>query len=159
MRRFLSTALVLAWGLWFGSIVMVFVAVTSLFSTFADQRTVAGTAAAGVFRRFEVLQLVAGGVTLLAAIILRSRARTRRPAVLPALVILSILVALTSAFVITPRIDKLRRADSSTSEQFKTLHGVSSSLYSAQAALLLATGLLLPGFLKRTETSAATAPV
>jgi hypothetical protein len=159
MHRLLSTVLVLAWGLWFGAIVMVFVTVTSLFATFAEQRATAGAAAAGVFRRFDVLQLVAGTLALLASIGLRSRARTRRPVALPVTVILAALVALASALLVTPRIDALRRAgEPSSSEQFRRLHGTSSALYTTQAVLLLTGGLLLPGYLKRTDTSATTAP-
>ena len=158
MHRFLSAVLVLAWGLWFGAIGMVFLTVTSLFATFADQRAVAGAAAAGVFRRFEILQLVAGGVAFVAALTLRWRA-ARRPFVLPALLLFSVILAMSSAFVITPKIDALRRAgEPSSSAEFKSLHGTSSALYLTQAILLLTTGLFLPGFLKRTEISPATAP-
>ena len=159
MHRLLSTVLLLAWGLWFGAIVMVFVTVTSLFSTFADQRPLAGAAAAGVFRRFEVLQVIAAVVALAAALALWSRARrTNRPGVLLLAVLAATMGALASATVITPRIEALRRAGvPSESEQFKSLHRTSSTLYTIQAGLLLTTGLFLPGFLKRTDTAVATA--
>ena len=160
MHRVLSTLLGLAWGLWFGAIMMVFLAVTSLFTTFADQRAVAGAAAAGIFRRFEVLQVAAGGVALLATIVLWLRAsRARRTRTFLMAVVIAAAGAIVSATVITPQIDALRRAgEPSSSARFKSLHRKASTVYSIQAALLLTTGLLLPGFLKRTETSAATAP-
>jgi hypothetical protein len=160
MHRSLSTVLVLAWGLWFGAIVMVFIAVISLFATFADQRGVAGAAAAGIFRRFEALQVVAACAALAAALTLYFRAPQagRRP-VVPMAIFVATVGALASATSLTPQIEALRRAGvASTSEQFKSLHRRSSTLYAGQAALLLATGLFLPGFLKRTDTSAATAP-
>ena len=160
MHRLLSTVLLLAWGLWFGAIVMVFVAVTSLFTTFEDQRAVAGAAAAGIFRRFEVLQVIAAGVALLATIALWLRAsRAKGTRVILMAVVIATAGAITSATVITPQIDALRRAgEPSSSARFKSLHRKSSTLYTIQAGWLLTTGLLLPGFLRRTETSAATAP-
>jgi hypothetical protein len=145
MQRLLSTLVVLAWGLWFGAIVMVFVTVSALFATFADQRPIAGIAAAGVFRRFEVLQLSAAVLGLIGAAGWRftggrSRART---AVL-ALLVTSTVGACVSRFALTPRIDDLRLAGKSGSDEFKKLHGISSSVYSTQAVLLLAAGLILP---------------
>jgi hypothetical protein len=161
MRRLLSTILLLAWGLWFGAIVMVFVTVTSLFSTFADQRQVAGAAAAGVFKRFEVFELVVAPVALLATLILRGLTAGRRSATFVAL-LLALATAGTSAshFYLTPRIDELRRQGvPSSSEQFKSLHGQSSMVYASQAVVLLAAGLLLPGAIStRRGTAAATAP-
>ena len=157
MHRTLSVIVLLAWGLWFGAIVMVFVAVTSLFATFADQRSIAGLAAAGVFRRFEVLELGAATAALVAAILLRSSARRRVATVVIVLLLAAALGALYSGFVLTPEINRLR--GESTSDHFRSLHQLSSAIYVAQACLLLATGLLLPSFLTRTDTSAATPPV
>ena len=153
MHRLLSTALLLAWGLWFGAIVMVFVTVTSLFATFADQRQVAGAAAAGVFRRFEALELLAAPVALLAAVLLRRRAAVFLAShVLIALLSLATLGAISSRFLITPRIDELRRQGvPATSPQFKTLHRTASGAYSAQAVFLLAAGTLIPDVIGRSR--------
>ena len=161
MHRLLSTVVLLAWGLWFGAIVMVFVTVTSLFTTFADQRQVAGAAAAGVFKRFELFELVVAPAGLLAALLLRGRSAGRRSATLvAALLALAAVGASASHFYLTPRIDELRRQGvPSSSEQFKALHGQSSMVYASQAALLLGAGLLLPGIIApRRETTEATAP-
>jgi hypothetical protein len=161
MHRLLSTIVVLAWGLWFGAIVMVFVTVTSLFSTFADQRQIAGAAAAGVFRRFEVFELILAPVGLLAALLLRRWAANRSFAtVVAAFLALAAVGACASHFYLTPRIDELRRQGvPSSSEQFKSLHGQSSMVYASQAVVLLAAGLLLPGAIStRRGTSSATAP-
>lgn len=156
MHRLLSTFVVLAWGLWFGAIVMVFVAVTSLFTTFADQTAVAGKAAAGIFRRFEVVQLGAAAVALVAAIALRTRARGARVAMgLVGLLLLAAIGAIASTFVLTPRIDALRKQGvPSTSAEFKSLHRASSAVYSSQALLLLAAGVLLPGAMGRSRADA-----
>jgi hypothetical protein len=161
MHRLLSTIVVLAWGLWFGAIVMVVVTVTSLFSTFADQRQVAGAAAAGVFRRFEVFELLLAPVGFLAALLLRGRSAARWSAtLLAALLGLAAVGASASHFYLTPRIDDLRRQGvPSSSEQFKSLHGQSSMVYASQAFVLLAAGLLLPATIAtRRGTGSATAP-
>ena len=146
MHRLLSTLLVLAWGVWFGAIVMVFVTVTSLFRTFADERTVAGVAAAGVFRSFEMLELVAAPIALVAAIALRRRATGfGASALLVSLLSLTTLGALTARFLITPRIEALRREGvPSSSEQFKILHRSATGVYTSQAFILLGAGLVLP---------------
>lgn len=156
MQRLLSTLVVLAWGLWFGAIVMVFVAVTSLFATFADQRPVAGAAAAGVFRRFEVVQLGAAAIAVIGAIALRARGRGTRAATgLLGLFLLAMIGAVASTFVLTPRIDALRNQGvPSTSAEFKSLHRTSSAVYSSQAVLLLAAGVLLPGVIGRAQADA-----
>jgi hypothetical protein len=157
MQRLLSTILLLAWGLWFGAIVMVFVTVTSLFATFADQRAVAGAAAAGVFRRFEVLQLFAGGVALLSVIVLKARQPRAKPVTaLTALLTLVALGAVASTLLLTPRIDDLRRQGvPSSSDQFKALHRASSLVYTSQAVVLLAAGLVLPSAIAAPRTEPA----
>lgn len=156
MHRLLSTFVVLAWGLWFGAIVMVFVAVTSLFTTFADQTTVAGKAAAGIFRRFEVVQLGAAAVAVVGAVALRVRGRGTWAATgLVGLLSLATVGAIASTFVLTPRIDALRKQGvPSASADFKSLHRTSSAVYSSQAVLLLAAGVLLPGVIVRSRADA-----
>ena len=147
MHRLLTTVVLLAWGLWFGAIVMVFVTVTSLFSTFPEDRRTAGAAAAGVFRRFEAMELVVAPVALLGAILLRGRSSHPRSATLAAaLLAVAAVGASASHFYLTPRIDRLRgEGVPSTSPEFRSLHRASSAVYSSQAVALLAAGLLLPG--------------
>ena len=156
MHRLLSTVVVLAWGLWFGAIVMVFVTVTSLFSTFADQRQVAGAAAAGVFKRFEALELGAAAVALIAAVLVRRHVPTRAAITVISLLLAAALGAAYTGVVLTPELDSLRNSGPGTdSDRFRSLHGLSSAIYLVQAFLLLATGLFLPACLTRTDTSAA----
>ena len=158
MRRFLSTVLLLAWGLWFGAIVMVFITATSLFSTFPEKAT-AGAGAAGVFKQFEKLELGAAAAGLVAAVLLRSRLRNRTTIFVLLLLLAAGLGAAYTAFVLTPEIETLRSSGTGTdSDHFRSLHGLASAVYVVQALLLLATGLLLPGCLARSDTSAATVP-
>jgi hypothetical protein len=145
MRRLLSTVVVLAWGLWFGGIVMVFVAVTSLFRTFHDQRPLAGAAAAGVFTRFEAMQLGVAAVAVLAALGLWASARSRARVAAATLLAVAAVGALASSFAFTPRVqDMRRRGIPSTSEEFRTAHRASSIIYVLQTGVLLSAGLFLP---------------
>ena len=148
MRRLASLSaavLTLAWGLWFGGIVMVFIAVTSLFRTFAPDRTLAGTAAAGVFRRFEAYQLALGAVAIVAAVAWRAadRAARGRKAVLIALLLLAAVAAVASTFVVSRRIEALRQTHLTGTPEFSRLHGTSMMVYTSEAAVLLVAGLVL----------------
>lgn len=145
--RLLPVVVTLAWGLWFGGVVMVFLAVTSLFETFAPDRALAGTAAAGVFRRFEFYQLFLAAVAVVGSAVWRGFAPQgpRRPTILLVLLALAAGTALTSTFAVSSRIERLREQRLTDTPQFRRLHGVSMSVYTGQAALLLAAGLVLPG--------------
>jgi hypothetical protein len=145
--RLVPVVLVLAWGVWFGAIVMVFVTVTSLFETFADQKHLAGAAAAGVFRRFDWLHLIAAAVAVLANgawLNLGDTGSGRRTALVVAFALATGL-AVTSTLAISPRIDNLRQNGLVDTPEFRKLHGISMGLYSAEAVSLLVAGLLLPG--------------
>ena len=148
--RLLSVVLTLAWGLWFGGLVTLFIAVTSLFNTFAPDRSLAGTAAAGVFRRFELYQFALAAVAVIAAVALRAAAgggttAGRRRTVVLSTVVLAAGLSLVSTFVVTARIDVMRRARQTETPEFARLHGISMTVYLAEAVLLLAAGLALPG--------------
>jgi len=147
LLRFLPGVLTLAWGLWFGGIMMLFLAVTSLFDTFDPDKALAGTAAAGIFRRFEFHQLVLAAVAVGAATVLRvsSAGGARRLTVLLVLLALAAGTALVSTLAVSSRIEGLRRDRLTDTPQFRRLHGLSMAVYTAEAALLLAAGLALPG--------------
>jgi hypothetical protein len=139
--------LVLAWGLWCGGIVMVFIAVTSIFSTFAPDRTVAGTAAAGVFRRFETYQLVLAAVAVVSAALLwrkSDRPGAGARAGLLALLVLAGVLALASTFAVSRRIHALRIQGLTQTDEFRRLHGISMAVYATEAVVLLVAGVMLP---------------
>ena len=140
MRRFFAILVSLAWGLWFGGLVLLFLAVQSLFVTFADRHDLAGAAASGIFRRCNVYQLVLAGVALATTPIGRAgRARTA----LLALFSCAAAGALVVAFVLTPRIEAMRGTDLVHSAQFRQLHGLSMLVYSLEVLLLLFAGILM----------------
>jgi hypothetical protein len=69
---------------------------------------------------------------------------------------LAALGALSSTFLLTPRIDDLRRQGvASSSDQFKALHRSSSLVYTSQAVVLFAAGLILPSVIARPRTDLA----
>ena len=145
--RLLPVVLTLAWGLWFGGIITLFLAVTSLFDTFAPDRALAGTAAAGVFHRFEFYQLVLAAVAVAAAAGLRA---TRPPVpgrrtLLLVLLALAAGTALVSTLLVSSRIHRLREARMTDTPQFRRLHGMSMTVYLAESLFLLGAGLALPG--------------
>jgi len=159
--RVLPVVVVLAWGLWFGATVMVFVTVTSLFETFGDRKHLAGAAAADVFRRFGWLHLIAAGAAVLANGAWLWLDGHRRRTALAVPLALAAGLAVTSTLAISPRIDNLRQNALVDTPEFRKLHGISMALYSAEAASLLVAGLLMPGaigfagsvvFLPRTDS-------
>src|ERR1700722_12885738 len=65
MRRFLSILVSITTSLWLGGLVMMFIAVPTLFQTFAAARPMAGAAAAGIFHAFERYQLILAAIGLI----------------------------------------------------------------------------------------------
>jgi hypothetical protein len=147
----IATLVCLAWALWFGGAVMVFVTVGSLFSTFAPDKVTAGTAAAGVFRTWERYQLVLAAVALVLTVAWRAlHGAPKLKTVLFACFAVATLLGVYSTLRVTPRIDELRRSGlTMTDVRFRRLHGTSNMLYAAGAAALLGAGLLLPETIRR----------
>ncbi|HEY8668549.1 MAG TPA: DUF4149 domain-containing protein [Tepidisphaeraceae bacterium] len=141
MRMLLSKVLLLAWGLWFGGLVMLFTAVTSLFKTF--EPATAGTAAAGIFHRFERYQLILGGVCLLCALGLRML-KTGQNAILLLLLGIATAAALAEATLIGPQMQALRQQEQTHGESFKRRHGYSMMIYLGETVILLGAGIALP---------------
>ena len=158
MNRALATLVCLAWGLWFGGAVTVFLAATWLFKTFGADRTTAGKAAAGVFRNWERYQLILAAVALVLAV--AWRALPGAPKLKTALFGFFAAATLTGVFStlrVTPQIESLRREGRTMLDpQFRRLHGTSNALYTAGAAALLGAGILLPLTMRR--DAAAPAP-
>jgi hypothetical protein len=144
---FLAVAVTLAWALWFGGLITLFLAVTSLFDTFAPDRHVAGTAAAGIFRRFEFYQLALAAVAVVAAALWRASDGAAAPYRRTLVLILLALaggMALVSKFAVSNRIENLRENKLTDTPEFRRLHGLSMTVYSGEALTLLVAGLLLP---------------
>ena len=129
----IRVALQVVLGLWLGGICWLMWGVQSLF---AASRPTAIVAAPILFHAFEPYQLLLGAIGVLLAALLWLRQRTGGNASVALLSALALLAAAISRGLITPRIDALREAGQSATATFKSLHGISMALYSAQVLLL-----------------------
>ncbi len=144
MQRVLAILVSLVWAAWFGGLLTLFLAVTSIFGAFGTDRHTAGTAAAGVFRSFERYQLILAAAGLLLTVVWRI---VGGAAGLKHLLFvgftLPTLLAAYGTVQITPHIEDLRKAGETTTAEFGRLHGIASSLYLGEAILLCLVGILL----------------
>lgn len=133
MQRLLAAVVTVAWALWFGGVVMLLLAVSSIFQTFDTgptvealapfgvssdpavvaqhsplRRVLAGAAASGVFHRFERYQLIVAAIALLAAFGWRLASPSRLKTALFALLALATLAAVATTAAITPRVEAIR---------------------------------------------------
>ena len=143
MRSALHGLISLIWGLWFGGVVTLFVAVTAIFKAFPDEHEVAGEAARYVFHAFNIYQLSLAVVALLGTFawsFLKSG-----PMKLGLFLLFSLVTsdACIIATYVAPKIELLQRSGLGQSHEFSTLHGISLALYLAEAVLLLIAGLFL----------------
>jgi hypothetical protein len=141
MRTLLAIVTLVAWSLWFGGSVAMFIFVQTLFR---NNRAVAIEAAPMMFRVFAMYQIVLAGVAVISVGIWRLASKR---AVLTTtfwlLALASAGVVATGAYI-TPRMERMRLQGQSSSPEFRKLHGVSMVVYLGQTGVLLVTGMLLP---------------
>jgi hypothetical protein len=165
MNRLFSILVVLVWGVWVGSLVGVFLAVTSLARTFpprvdgaeASSALLFGNAASGVFGLFEQVQLglAAAGLTLAFAWRLCRGAAGQKTALF-VLFALATASAVTETAYVSKEINQMRMAQETQSDRFKRFHGLSFGLYSLNILLLAAGGTILPFAIARAERQRGT---
>ena len=141
MIRFIARALIIAWALWFGGIVMLFLCAQALFIRFSD-RQIAGAAASSLFLVFERYQLILAAIAIVAAVIWRWLAPSRRKTAFFILLSVAAVAAVASAGIVTPRLEAMRLAGTTKQPAFAHLHGLSMILLTAEALVLLVAGLL-----------------
>ena len=143
MTRLLHTLLTVLWGLWFGGLVMLFIAVQSLFHTFATRHDVAGMAASDIFQQFNRLRLAVAAGALLFCFMLWLKGRSK--ATMWCFVFLGVAAgaAVLGTAILTPRIEQLRLAGQTFTTEFKHLHGESMATYLTETLLVLVAGLLM----------------
>lgn len=156
MRYFLSTLVCLAWALWFGGLITLFLVVTQLSKIFVDRRDIFGQAGSGVFIMFERYQLIVGALALISAFALRLASPSVIRTAFFALLFLAAMGAVASPLWITPKIEALRLAGETANPLFKKLHGVSMMVYSADAFILFIAGTLLPATIQTEDDSTGT---
>jgi hypothetical protein len=142
MRNFLTWLALLAWALWLGGLVTLFVTVTSLFTTFADRHDLAGAAASAIFARFNVYQIVLALIALFAALLI-PRSRGSAKPVCITLIVLTFAIALFVTSYLAPHLEAMREQGATHTPAFARMHGLSMLLYLTEVLLLLPVGPLL----------------
>jgi len=144
MRYWLSMIVTIAWGLWFGGQVTLFLTVTTLFKTFSTRRDIFGEAGNATFHAFEKYQLIVAAVALVGTVLWAASGRAAVKTALFTLLALAAIWATCGTIFITPRIDAMRVAHQTTTPEFSQLHGRSMMVYMCETTLLLIGGILLP---------------
>ncbi|HEX4793623.1 MAG TPA: DUF4149 domain-containing protein [Humisphaera sp.] len=144
MRRALYTGTLLAWGLWFGGLVTLFLAVTSIFRTFDQQRDIAGQAAAGVFRIFNCYCLGVCAAALVLNFLWWLAGRSGRKLVVFTLFALATVAAVYVAAVLTPKMESMRLEHRTHLPEFARLHGMAMVVYLGETILIFLAGVTLP---------------
>jgi hypothetical protein len=142
MRTIFSTVATLAWALWFGGLITMFVVTRA---TFAHSHELGRTANPIMFRTFEPYILIVAAVAVISTVLWLVSGRTRLLKVLFALLVLSGAASAYAHFRVSLPLQQL----SPSTPEWKSLHGRSMMLYAAQAALLAVTGLLIPSAIAR----------
>ena len=141
MTRILVILLSLTHGLWFGGLVTLFLLTTAIRKHDIE---LTRRVATPIFTAFETYHLVLGGVALLLLVALWPIARRSawKP-VTAALFGIGLAAAITSASLITPRLEQLRRDGQSGSDAFRRVHTGSRVCFGTETVALLAAGLTL----------------
>jgi len=147
MQWLTSRILVLAWAVWLGGLLGIFLAVTTVFAVLDPDRTTAGMIGAVMFGRVERMILLIAAAAIISAIGMTHVRRSTSRVALLATLVLAAALALAGTLLITPRINALRQANLTQTSDFKRLHGASMATYSTQVALLALAGLILPSAL------------
>jgi hypothetical protein len=147
MRWLAQTLALLAWSLWLGGLVTVFLIVTTLFRT-QDRETFRAVAPV-VFLAFERYELVLAGLTLLGLFGWRLSAPSYAATTLFVLAALATIGTLASTLLITPKLEHLRLMGQSESNDFKRLHGLSMLVYCGQMLVLAVFATIVPAAMRK----------
>ena len=149
MRTALNTLITLVWGLWFGGVVTLFLAVTAIFAAFPGQRSLAGDAARHVFRIFNAYQLALAAVALLATFLWCLLGKGKLKLGLFLLFSLTTFAACVITMYVAPQIELMHEKGLANTPEFMRMHGYSMVLYLGEAIMLLIAGLFLPWMRER----------
>lgn len=145
MRTVLQALLTLVWGLWFGGVVALFVAIHGVFGAFPSDANTAGEAAIHVFRAFNRYQLGVAAAAIILTFVWSLSQRGRRMKMGLFLVFgLTTVDACIITTYVAPAIERMHANGMTHTPGFIAMHGYSMLLYLAEAVLLLVAGLLLP---------------
>jgi hypothetical protein len=162
MQRLCQFLALIAWSLWLGGLVLLFVVVQTLFAT--EPRDTFIEVAPRIFLAFERYQLLLAGLALLGTFGWRLANPSLGIGALFTLFAAATVGALASTLLITPRLEDLRLHDQLQSPQFARLHGISMCVYVAQVILLAIAGFVAtsqlrpPSLQPPRQTAIETAP-
>jgi hypothetical protein len=156
MKRILSTLVTLAWALWLGGLVGLFVTLPTIFKTPGYTQEQRGAFAARLFPVFERMQLIFAAVALVGTAAWWMAGRARVKLVLFTLFALAALVVVVETTAITPRIETLRVNGQRGSAEFERMHQLSSRVYTSGSVLVLIAGFLLPSAIRADAIKPAT---
>ncbi len=147
MRTVIHTIVALAWALWFGGLIALFVVATA---TFRESHELGRAANPVMFRAFEPYVLVVSGVATVGAVAWMALGGTRVVRVIAVLFVLSAAAANYAHFGVSRRMQTLP----TSTPEWRALHGRSMMMYTGQSALLGFAGCVLPVALRgRRESS------
>jgi hypothetical protein len=135
------TIAILAWALWFGGLIALFVFVKTLFNNNHD---IAVQAAPQLFVVFQQYHLVLAAIALATTVAWRISAPSKAAVAIFVLLAMAACTGVAVAIWYVGPMEELRRNGLSGSPQFARLHGQSMMLFVAQAVLLLACGIIFP---------------
>ncbi len=148
MTRLFSTFVSLAWALWLGGMVMLFVSLGRIFTTPGFDRETAGAFAARLFPTFERMQLIFASAALLGTAAWWLAGRAKLKLVLFSLFAAATVIGVVETTTITPKIESMRVAGQRGTPEFDRMHRLSTRVYMSGAVVLLAAGLLLPAAIR-----------
>ncbi len=150
MKTIIATAATLAWGLWFGGVISLFIFVQKLFSIDHD---LGAQAAPHLFMLFARYQIGLAAAALVATFFWRQATPSRSVTALFILLTIAFAGALFSGYYVTPHLEELRLSAQIHDPQFRRLHAMSMVTYMTEAAALLFAGCTLPTGLTQTTNS------
>lgn len=152
IRKILATTTLLAWALWLGGLIALFLLVQTLF---AKDRPLAGDAAPILFTAFERYQIILAAIAVLSVVGWRMVSRQGLLRAVFLLLGLATVGAALGPITITSRMQSLRVKGLSGTPEFRKLHGYSMIVYVGGAVLLAGAGVLLPIVIRRDEQANA----
>ena len=156
MRYLLQLIVTVAWALWFGATIAVFVFALNLFHT---HPSIAGEANSAMFVVFGKYELILALIAIFAAGMLLVNYPTKPVVVLIAWLVFSGAIGMFSALGFTPRMEILRTQNKQHTDEFKSLHAKSMIAMTTQSGMLLLSGAVLVYTIAKREDVQAIAPV
>ncbi len=145
MRYFLASFVAVAWALWFGGLVALFVFMATLRdSMHADYHAIFDAIAPRQFAMSERFAIVVGGFALIVTLGLRVLTPHRAVTGLFVILMAAGAIAVAKPMLISPRMLDMIHSGDVQSADFRRLHGLYMLASSLEVLILLIAGFFLP---------------